>query len=164
MEVAIRVLVIFISSFIIHWIFNLVIKNVFRRVKVPSEQYRKRINTIVGVVSNTAGIGIYLIAIMMILSELGLNIAPLITGAGIAGLAFGFGAQTLVKDFISGFFILLENQFNQGDIIKVAGKTGKVSRIGLRTTLIVDEDETRHLIPNSQLGTISILKIEDKDA
>lgn len=144
--------------------FNTLAKKVLRQLKtrVPSKAYQKRAETITGVIINSTGIIITLVAFMMFLSELGLDITPLITGAGIAGLAFGFGAQTLVKDVISGFFVILENQFNQGDMIEVAGKKGQVERLGLRTTLLKDDAGNRHLIPNSQLGIISILKKKEE--
>jgi len=94
---------------------------------------------------------------LMILRELGYDIAPLIAGAGIAGLAIGFGAQTLVKDFIGGFFVLLEGQFYIGDVIKVGPIQGKVEAIKLRTTLVRDGEGILHIIPNGEMRVVSNL-------
>jgi moderate conductance mechanosensitive channel len=84
-----------------------------------------------------------------------INIAPLLASAGIAGLAIGFGAQTLVKDVINGFFILAENQFEIGDTIKAAGVGGVVEEITMRRTLLRDGDGTLHIIPNGAIGIVS---------
>jgi small conductance mechanosensitive channel len=84
-----------------------------------------------------------------------IDIGPLLAGAGILGLAFSFGAQSLVKDVISGFFILMENQFVVGDIIEVAGKTGTVERMTLRAVTLRDGEGTMHVVPNGQITTVS---------
>jgi small conductance mechanosensitive channel len=84
-----------------------------------------------------------------------IDIGPLLAGAGILGLAFSFGAQSLVKDVIAGFFILMENQFVVGDIIEVAGKTGTVERMTLRAVTLRDGEGTMHVVPNGQITTVS---------
>jgi small-conductance mechanosensitive channel len=103
-------------------------------------------------------IGIFVIvfvAALEILSLLGLNLGPLLASAGIAGLAIGFGAQTLVKDFINGFFILLENQYDIGDNVRIAGVKGIVEDMTLRRTVLRDEDGTVHVVPNSEIKIVS---------
>ena len=98
---------------------------------------------------------IWVITFIMILKEIGFDITPILASAGIVGLAIGFGAQTLVKDVISGFFLLIENQFNEGDIVSILDKKGVVEKISLRTVTIKDKDGVYHLIPNGSIITVS---------
>jgi small conductance mechanosensitive channel len=84
-----------------------------------------------------------------------IDIAPLLASAGIAGLAIGFGAQTLVKDVINGFFILVENQYQIGDVIRTSGVSGKVEEISMRRTLLRDADGTLHVVPNGSITIVS---------
>jgi small conductance mechanosensitive channel len=98
---------------------------------------------------------ILLVAIMQALQVFNINIAPLLASAGIAGLAIGFGAQTLVKDVINGFFILAENQFEVGETIKAAGVQGTVEEVTMRRTILRDTDGTVHIIPNSNIQIVS---------
>jgi small conductance mechanosensitive channel len=84
-----------------------------------------------------------------------INIEPLLASAGIAGLAIGFGAQTLVKDVINGFFILVENQYQVGDTIRAAGVSGKVEEITMRRTILRDSDGTLHIVPNGAIQIVS---------
>jgi len=91
----------------------------------------------------------------MILSEVGINITPLIAGFGIAGLAVGFGAQSLVRDIIAGLFILLENQYSVGDWVQIAGIGGGVEEINLRRTVLRDFDGTVHTVPNGEIRVAS---------
>src|SRR6266403_917186 len=100
-------------------------------------------------VVNSVGVAIiFFLAAMQILPLLGLDIKPLLASAGIAGLAIGFGAQTLVKDVINGFFILIEDQFEVGDTIRAAGVTGAVEEITMRRTTLRDADGTLHIVSN----------------
>jgi len=94
------------------------------------------------------------VAAVMLLSELGINITPLLAGAGVLGVAIGFGAQNLIRDFLSGLFIFLEDQFNQGDVVEIAGRSGVVEEINLRRTVLRDLDGILHIIPNGEI-TIS---------
>jgi moderate conductance mechanosensitive channel len=106
----------------------------------------------------TYSIGVFVIlfvAGLQTLSLLGLNLGPLLASAGIAGLAIGFGAQTLVKDWINGFFILFEDQFNIGDTVRMAGVKGVVEEMSLRRTVLRDDDGTLHMVPNSQITILS---------
>ncbi len=105
-------------------------------------------------------VGVFIImfvAALQILPLLGINMGPLLASAGIAGVAIGFGAQTLVKDFINGFFILVENQYDIGDIVKIAGVQGTVESITLRRTVLRDADGTVHSVPSSQITIVSNL-------
>ncbi len=98
---------------------------------------------------------IVIIAIFMILSEVGIDITPLLAGAGVVGIAIGLGAQSLIKDLIAGFFILVEDQFNVGDVVRVADVTGGVEGLNLRRTLLRDLDGILHVVPNGQIRVAS---------
>jgi small conductance mechanosensitive channel len=100
---------------------------------------------------------IVFLTLLEILPIIGINMGPLLASAGIAGLAIGFGAQTLVHDFINGFFILLENQYDIGDVVKVAGVQGTVERMTLRSTLVRDDQGGLSTIPNSKIDIVTNL-------
>ncbi len=117
----------------------------------------KQAATLGKVLRNIIRIAIGGIAGMMILREFGVAIGPLLAGVGVVGLAVGFGAQSLVKDFLSGMFILAEGQFHVGDVIKAAGVAGLVERITLRTTILRDLEGKVHIIPNGQIEVVSNL-------
>lgn len=116
---------------------------------------RKRTDTVAGVARRTVTVVIWAAAIFMALSEIGFDIGPLIAGAGVAGLAIGFGAQNLVRDFLGGFFILLENQIRVGDVAMVNGTGGLVEQINLRTTVLRDIEGTVHVFPNGAITALS---------
>ncbi|MEA3459372.1 MAG: mechanosensitive ion channel family protein, partial [Chloroflexota bacterium] len=123
--------------------------------KAPTKERAQRARTLAGVLNSAALVAIASIAGMMILRELGLDIAPLIAGAGIAGLALGLGAQSLIRDVIGGFLILLEDQFVVGDAIKVGDIAGGVERMTLRATFVRDLEGTLHIIPNGEMHIVS---------
>jgi small conductance mechanosensitive channel len=123
-----------------------------RRAK---EELEKRSDTLTGYLSTAVGAIVLIIAIFMILSELGVDIAPLIAGAGVAGIAIGFGAQSLIKDYLNGLFIVIEDQYNKGDVAKIAGIAGLVESVSLRRTVLRDLDGIVHSIPNGQITTTS---------
>ena len=120
----------------------------------------QQVRTVASVVTSISVFVIFFIAALEVLSLLGLNLGPMLASAGIAGLAIGFGAQTLVHDFINGFFILLENQYDIGDTVRIAGVKGTVERMSLRQTVLRDEDGTLHIVPN---GTIQIVSNTTRD-
>lgn len=144
------------------WIVTRILRRVIRRLEqfaddgdptVTSER-EKRAQTLGRILRQTSYIVVWGIAAMAVLGELGVDLKPILAGAGIAGLAVGFGAQTLVKDIITGFFILLENQFRVGDVVETAGVGGLVEEINLRTTVLRDIQGRVHVIPN---GTIEVV-------
>ena len=120
-----------------------------------SVRQQQRVKTISSLLVNSSKIVINFIVLVMILSELGVNIAPLLTGAGILGLAVGFGAKSLVSDLIAGFFIIFENQFNVGHTIKAANHEGRVVKITLRTITLKEKGGCRHIIPNSAIKSVT---------
>ena len=115
----------------------------------------QQIKTVTSVVTSVGIFVIFFVASLEVLSLLGLNLGPMLASAGIAGLAIGFGAQTLVKDFINGFFILFENQYDIGDVVRIAGVKGTVERMSLRNTVLRDDDGTLHIVPNSSVQIVS---------
>lgn len=114
----------------------------------------QRANSLGGLARSVANVAIIATAVIMVLSEIGVELAPLIAGAGIVGLAVGFGAQDLVKDFLSGVFMLLEDQFGVGDIIEVAGNIGVVESISLRSTRLRSVDGTLWHVPNGDIRQV----------
>ena len=120
----------------------------------------KRARTLGGVLSSVTTVVVAAIAVLMILDELEVNTSPVLTGAGILGVALGFGAQTLVRDLIGGFFLILENQVRVGDVVAMNGIGGLVEAINLRTTILRDEEGTVHVIPNGAVTTLANKSIQ----
>lgn len=121
----------------------------------PSDETAKRLHTLATVFTGTGRAIIALIALFTILPLAGINIAPLLASVGIIGLAVGFGAQGLVKDVVRGMYILVDNQFARGDIVKLAGISGQVQEVGLRRTVLRDLDGVVHYIPNGEITVAS---------
>jgi small conductance mechanosensitive channel len=115
----------------------------------------KRARTLGSLVSNVATIVIVGVASLMVLEQVGVDVTPVLAGAGIAGLAVGFGAQTLVRDIISGFFMILEDQVRVGDSAAINGTGGLVEEINLRTIVLRDEEGTVHVFPNGSITTLA---------
>lgn len=114
----------------------------------------RRVETVAALIRSVVSATVWTIATLMALSELGLNLGPLIAGAGIVGVAVGFGAQNLVRDFLSGIFMLMEDQYGVGDVIDAGPATGTVESIGLRTTRIRDVNGTVWHLPNGHIERI----------
>jgi small-conductance mechanosensitive channel len=115
----------------------------------------KRARTLGGVLTNVTTVLVVIIAVLMILREFGIDTAPAVTGAGIVGVALGFGAQTLVRDLIGGFFLILEDQIRVGDVVAINSIGGLVEEINLRTTILRDEEGTVHIFPNGAITTLA---------
>jgi moderate conductance mechanosensitive channel len=122
---------------------------------LPSGLRAQQIRTLASVINSVGVFVILFTAILEILQLLGMHPEPLLASAGIAGLAIGFGAQTLVHDFINGFLVLLEDQYDIGDNIRIAGVKGAVEGMSLRRTVLRDDDGTLHTVPNSQITIVS---------
>lgn len=121
------------------------------------DELSRRTQTLSRITVSTVGIIIIISATLMILAEIGLKVYPILAGAGIAGIAIGFGAQSLIKDLLNGSFIILEDQYRKGDVVKIADISGLVEDVNLRRTVLRDLDGTVHTIPNSLVGTASNL-------
>jgi small conductance mechanosensitive channel len=118
-------------------------------------ELEKRADTIVGILKKAAVSLIWGVAIVMALREIGFDITPILAGAGVLGLAVGFGAQNLVRDVISGFFILVENQIRVNDVAVINGTGGLVEELNLRTTVLRSQDGVVHVFPNGAITTLS---------
>jgi small conductance mechanosensitive channel len=118
-----------------------------------------QVKTLAGVIRTTGLAVIALISGLQILDTLGVNLAPLLASAGVAGIAIGLAAQNIVKDVLNGVLILVEDQFNVGDTVRVAGLAGTVEAMTLRKTTVRDADGTLYVIPNSQIGTVANLSV-----
>jgi small conductance mechanosensitive channel len=115
---------------------------------------KQRAITVGTVMHSAATLAVFLVAGLLVLSELELNLAPLIASAGIAGLAIGFGAQSMVKDFLAGIFIIFEDQFGVGDIVDTGLAMGKVEEVSLRTTRLRDQSGTLWIVPNGEIQRV----------
>src|SRR6202008_4698514 len=124
-----------------------------RRASGPEEL--PRITTVGRVLRYTATVIVVLVAGMLILGELGISTAPILATAGVAGVAIGFGAQSLIKDYFSGFFMLIEDQIREGDVVEIAGKAGIVEEMTLRYVRLRDGDGYVHFVPNGEIKLVS---------
>jgi len=123
--------------------------------RLPPGFRAQQVRTLASVLNSIGVFVIVFVAALMVLAQLNLHLEPLLASAGIAGLAIGFGAQTLVHDFINGFYILLENQYDIGDVVRIAGVKGTVEEMSLRRTVLRDDDGTLHMVPNSEIKIVS---------
>jgi small conductance mechanosensitive channel len=157
MSTGIRVIVIIAIAVAVYLICRPIIRSVIKRIvsnRMAGEDetdIQQRTDTLSSILVKIAGILILIIAVITILPEFGVNITTLIAAIGIGGLAIAFAAQSLVRDFIAGFFILLEDHYSIGDVVSIAGVTGVVEDIGLRRTVLRDIDGNVHSVPNGKV-------------
>jgi small conductance mechanosensitive channel len=133
-------------------------RTILHRLEVKEEdttEQEKRVETIMNLISSFLRIVVWVLILMLLLRNIGIDIGPLLAGAGIAGLAVGFGAQELVRDFISGIFILLENRIREGDVAIINGVGGLVEEVGLRTVVLRDLSGVVHVYQNGKIDTLS---------
>ncbi len=130
------------------------------KAEQTEEELNKRAETLSGVLTASVQVLAILVFVFMLLSEVGINIAPVLAGVGIAGIAIGFGAQSLVKDILAGLFIIMENQYRKGDVVKIADVAGLVEDVNLRRTLLRDLDGIVHVVPNGEIRVASNLTKE----
>ena len=156
-KVPLRVIVILILAWLL-MVMSRKLVRVFRNymnARAGSAEEKRRIETLARVFRHTTTVVISLVAGMLALSELGISIAPILGAAGVVGIAVGFGAQSLIKDYFNGFFMLLENQIRQGDVVEVCGKTGTVEDITLRYVCLRDNEGSVHYVPNGQITIVT---------
>jgi small-conductance mechanosensitive channel len=153
-----RIVFIIIGYFVIIYFVKFLTKRFVRLVEDEDRSTRsereRRADTVSGIINTTTKIFLGIIVAFMILKEFNVNITPLLTGAGIAGIAIGFGAQSLIKDFLHGFFILVEDQFRVGDVVKIGDHAGLVERITMRVTKLRSLDGNVHVIPNGEITSL----------
>ena len=160
-----KLVLLVILYFIAKKVIRAIIRTIQTRLKIKYEREEdiegeKRINTLLDIVRGSLLVFISVIFVFIFLKLLGLDIAPLLAGAGIVGLAIGFGAQELVRDVISGFFMLLENQLRVGDVVKINGTGGLVEKIELRTIILRDLEGVVHVFQNGKINTLSNMTME----
>ena len=123
--------------------------------KLTESEREKRAKTLAYVINITTKAFVYTIVAFIVLKEIGIEIGPLLAGAGVVGLAVGFGAQTLIRDVIAGFFIIMENQYSVGDYVELNGVGGTVQKITMRTTVLRNLEGIVHIIPNGEIKKVS---------
>ncbi|MBK7474357.1 MAG: mechanosensitive ion channel family protein [Betaproteobacteria bacterium] len=155
--IALRIALIAIVAWILAGILKRMIRIFRARIagRLTDGEQQKRAETIGRVFRYIVSVALSLIAGVLILSELGVSVAPILGAAGVVGLAIGFGAQSLVKDYFTGFFILLENQLTTGDVVEIAGKSGLVEDVTLRFVRLRDYGGNVHYIPNNLITTVT---------
>ncbi|NQU82435.1 MAG: mechanosensitive ion channel [Parcubacteria group bacterium] len=159
----IKVLIILIVTWFISRFVKIFLSRFLRKVVKKSLDLGKkstiaeeeRAKTVVRVIVSVIKVVVWVLAVLIILPEFGVNIAPLLAGLGVIGLALGFGSRTLIQDYISGLFILLEDQFRVGEDIEIAGVHGIVSDFNLRRTAVRDKDSVLHFVSNNQIKKVS---------
>ncbi len=150
----------FVLSQASRWMVRWIEKWIPEKDPLQASEIKKRAQTLGNILRHVFLVLISFVAILMILGELGIQLGPLLATAGIGALAIGFGAQSLVKDVINGFFIILENQYRIGDVIEVAGVSGLVESFNLRRTVLRDLGGRVHTIPNGEIKVVSNLSKE----
>ncbi|NQD66988.1 mechanosensitive ion channel family protein [Bacillus haikouensis] len=162
---AIKIVAIMLITYLALKLGRTAIRNVFRvRSKAPLKFSERREATLLKLLENVLTYVVYFISLMTILSTLGIDIKGLIAGAGIVGLAIGFGAQNLVRDIITGFFIIFEDQFSVGDYVRIGSAEGTVEEIGLRTTKIKSWTGELHIFPNGNITEVTNFSIHNSIA
>jgi small conductance mechanosensitive channel len=161
LEHGLNIIVIIVGATILTRAANLAIEHlqvsVGRHTSPTDLEWQRRASTLRGVLTSLVTATVGFIAILMLLRELSIDVLPILTGAGIAGLAVGFGAQNLVRDVISGFFILLEDQVRVGDLARINGVTGSVEEINLRTIVMRDGEGAVQVFPNGSITALANL-------
>lgn len=143
---------------IICYIAVIILRQATARIKTKMKNAKAR--TVLSIVDNTSAAVVLIIAILTILSELRINIMPFLASAGIAGFAIGFGSQSLIKDFLSGIFLITNDTMREGDIVRINTIEGKVENISSRATVLRDLDGVMHTIPNGSITTVANLTKE----
>lgn len=153
----IKIIFILFGAYLVNRFLQIFVEKIIQKNLVDRtiEERKRRLETLTSILIGSFRFIVYILAILMILSEFGINIAPILASLGLAGLAVGMAARDIISDFISGIFIVLENQYQIGDKVKIAGIEGKVKEISLRRTVIIDENNVCHSLPNSQIKLVS---------
>jgi moderate conductance mechanosensitive channel len=144
-----------VGYFLLRLLVSFVVHRITTLTDEENDFIQKRTNTITAILYNAGVVAIVVTASVMILEEAGIPITALLASVGVVGLAFGLGAQTLVKDVISGLFILIENQYTVGEVIEVSGVIGTVETMTLRVTSMRDATGTLHHVPNGEIRVVA---------
>jgi small conductance mechanosensitive channel len=155
-----KLIAILVGALVLIWLLRAVTRKLetfSKNQPLPSGLRAQQLRTLASIIESVGSAIIFFFAVMQIMPMFGVDVKPILASAGIVGLAVGFGAQTLVRDVINGFFILLENQYDLGDIVRIANVTGTVEVMTLRKTVIRDANGTVHTVPNSEIRVVSNL-------
>ena len=150
-----RIIIIFLVAFVVRFLLVRASNRVIRKAIGDNERRDQRSSTISSVLNTLASVIIWGTALLMALTVIGVNIGPLLASAGIAGVALGFGAQTLVKDYISGIFLIIEDQYGIGDEVEIGTVRGIVEAVALRTTRVRDGDGVVWYVRNGEILTVA---------
>ena len=158
----IKIIAIVCVAYFVHRYIGFLVEKLVRKVVVSkhisnNNERKQREDTLVKIFAVSSGVLVWILAILMILQEVGIAIGPLLAAAGIAGLAFGFGGQYLIRDLISGLFIIIENQYRIGDVVCFGETCGLVEDVSIRMTTLRDLDGTIHHIPHGEIKKVSNL-------
>lgn len=161
----VNILIIIFIAYIVRKFSSVFITRIIRKIIVPDkflskESEVKREDTLIRIITVTTRVLVWIIVLMMILQEVGVDIGPILAAAGIAGLAFGFGGQYLIRDLISGLFIIMENQYRVGDVACFGNTCGLVEDISMRMTTLRDLDGAVHHVPHGEIKVVSNLSKE----
>ena len=159
---AISVAAILVGTLVVLFVLRRVLKRLIT-LRIPKireedpDQLAQRSNTLAAAVVRSVSFTVWIVAFLLALSELGVNIAPVLASVGVAGLAVGFAAQNIIRDYLHGFFVIMEDWYRVGEVAVVAGIGGLVVEISLRRTVLRDLDGAMHVIPNSKIELASNL-------
>ncbi len=153
--IVLLIIVLKVSSGLVSRLKGILIKRMANHDGETDLEVEKRVNTLMGILRKTVSVIIWSIFVMIILKKINIDIAPILAGAGIVGLAVGFGAQELVRDLITGFFILLEDQIRTGDVAVLNGTSGTVEKLELRTITLRDIEGVVHVFQNGKINTVA---------
>lgn len=159
-RILIVLLLAWLGMFILRQILSQLEQRLLKQSKIagePPSESEKRVETLIRLIRQAALIVLWVTTILILLKEIGVDVGPILASAGIVGLAVGFGAQNLVRDFISGFFFILENQVRVGDVAIINGTGGLVERVNFRTIVLRDLAGIVHIFPNGTVTTLSNL-------
>jgi len=162
LRVAATIVGVLLMALVLRYIVNRLLRGFFVGVsgRAPSVEERRRVETVGKVTRHTSSALIMVVAVLVMLNQLGISIAPILGAAGVVGIAVGFGAQSLVKDIFAGFFLLVENQIRVGDVVEIAGKSGVVEQLSLRRTKLRSYDGSVHYISNGLITTVTNMSTE----
>lgn len=161
-EITAAILGTLVAAVLLNLVWRRVMRRFFTRLTVGTADVERvrRLDTVGRVTRQTGTLMIMVLAVLLSLHQVGISLAPLLGAAGVVGIAVGFGAQSLVKDFFSGFFLLIENQIRVGDVVEIAGKSGFVEELTLRRTKLRAWDGSVHYVSNGLITTVTNLSTE----
>ena len=155
-QVLLRIALIVVAARAVNVLGNRIVRTMIARLlRAASEERVNRLETLGRVFGNGLSVVVALLVGMLILDVLGISVAPILATAGVVGIAVGFGAQSLIKDYFNGFFLLVDDQLRQGDIVQIAGIDGGVEKVTLRYVRLRDYEGNVHFVPNGQIGIVT---------